>query len=73
MRIMNAVEARGVCTVRDIPDGETFEWDGRYYIRPQSNVRDSANIGGVNLETGDFVSNSAMLMVRRVKMEARVL
>jgi hypothetical protein len=73
MKIVDTVEAPKMCTVCDIEDGGTFEWDGSYYIRPGYGVRRTGDIGGVGLATGDFVSNSVTLMVRRVTMEARVL
>jgi hypothetical protein len=44
-----------------------------YYVRPCSHVRSTYNIGGVNLETGDYVTDLNVTRVERVRMEAREL
>jgi hypothetical protein len=53
--------------------GEPFRWNSMYFIRPCERVRDDHNIGGVNLENGTYIMESADTMVERVKMEAREL
>jgi len=62
--------------VGDIEGGGTFEWGGNYYIRPIPAVC-RTGILGINLDTGAYIGaavhSDSTLMVRRVKMEARVL
>ena len=73
MRVISCKDRRSV-PVGTIPDGVTFEWNGRYYIRPVKDVRVRAGILGVNLETGGCIYcvnyNDDSLMVRPVEMEA---
>lgn len=72
MKVTTRPQDNGFVEVDDIPDGETFEWHGAYYIRPCKKIRERAGCCGINLDSGKFLVH-AITRVRPVEMEVREL